>query len=213
MKTKKPNTSHPTTHYALRTTNCSRGITLIEVLTSITVFVFAILAIVSSILYFYRTNTYAIEQASAVSSAQRGIEEMVKTMREISYASNGAYPIVAIGPQEVTFYADIDSDPLIERVRYYVQGVSLYRDVTNPSGDPPVYGAPQTTSVISETVRNLQQATTTFEYYDMNGARISNFAQVAYVRFIAMNIIVNVNPYRLPNQLTIRSTAALRNLK
>lgn len=191
----------------------SRGLTFIEVLVSISVFVFAIVAIVSSILYFYRTNTYVIEQASAVSSAQRGIEEMVKTMREISYASNGAYPIVSMGPQELTFYADIDADPFVERVRYYVQGVSLYRDITNPSGDPPVYGVPQTTSVISETVRNIEQATTTFEYYDMNGAKITNYAQIAYVRFIAMNIVVNVDPNRLPNQLTLRSTAALRNLK
>ncbi|TSC86943.1 MAG: hypothetical protein G01um10148_48 [Parcubacteria group bacterium Gr01-1014_8] len=193
--------------------NYSRGITFIEVLVSITVFTFAMLAIVSSVLYFYRTNTYVIEQASAVNAAQRGIEEMVKTMREISYASNGAYPVAAVGPQEVTFYADIDSDPLIERVRYYVQGISLLRDVTDPTGDPPVYGAAQTTSVISETVRNIEQATTTFQYYDMNGAEITNFAQIAYVRFITMNVIVNVDPNRLPNQLTLRSTAALRNLK
>lgn len=191
----------------------SRGFTLIEVVVSVAIFVIAILAIVSSILYFYRTNTYAIEQSSAVSSAQRSIEEMVKTMREASYASNGAYPIVAISQNEITFYADIDADPFIERIRYYVQGTSLLRDVTNPSGDPPVYGAPQTTSVISETVRNIEQNQVTFRYFDMNGAVIANYAQIAYVRFIEMNIIVNVDPYRLPNQLNLRSTAALRNLK
>ncbi|MBI5456702.1 hypothetical protein HY969_03085 [Candidatus Kaiserbacteria bacterium] len=191
----------------------SRGMTFIEVLVSIAVFVFAIIAIVSSVLYFYRTNTYAIEQASAVSSAQRGIEETVKTIREASYASNGAYPVVSIAPNDFTFYADIDADPFVERIRYYVQGTSFFRDVTNPAGDPPTYGAPQTTSVISETVRNIEQGIPTFQYYNLTGGEITNFAQIAEVRLVTMNIVVNVDPYRLPNQLTLRSNAALRNLK
>lgn len=213
MKKKQKNSKALPRSSQLAARSYSRGMTFIEVLVSIAVFVFAILAIVSSILYFYRTNTYAIEQAGAVSAAQRGIESVVKSMREAAYASNGAYPIVALGPNEVTFYADIDSDPYIERIRYYLLGTSLYRDVTNPSGDPPVYGAPQTTSLISETVRNLEQGITMFEYYDANGILMTNYALIANVRFIAMNIVVNVDPYRLPNQLTLRSTAALRNLK
>lgn len=191
----------------------TRGVTFIEMLVSIAIFVFAILSITSSVLFFYRTNTYAVEQASAVASAQRGIDNMVKTVREAAYASDGAYPIVAIGTTDFTFYADIDSDILIERVRYYLQGTSLMRDLTDPAGDPPVYGAAQTTSVISETVRNLEQATTLFRYYDEEGDEVTNFAEIGEVRFVTMDIIVNVDPNRLPNQLTLRSSAALRNLK
>lgn len=191
----------------------SRGMTLIEMLVSITVFLFAMIAIVSSVQFFYRTNTYAIEQASAVSSAQRSIEEVVKTLRETAYSSNGAYPIVAMGANDITFYADIDADIYIERVRYYVQGTSLFRDVTDPAGDPLTYGAAQTTSLVSDTVRNLEQGITTFRYYDQNGVQIVNYASVGDVRFIEINIVVNVDPNRLPNQLLLRSTAALRNLK
>ena len=193
--------------------SCSRGMTLIEMLVSITVFLFAIVAIVSSVQFFYRTNTYAIEQASAVSSAQRSIEEVVKTLREAAYSSNGAYPIVALGPNDMTLYSDIDADPYIERVRYYVQGTSLFRDVTDPTGDPLVYGSSQTTSLVSETVRNLEQGVTTFRYYDKNGVQIVDYAKIADLRFIEINVVVNVDPNRLPNQLILRSTAALRNLK
>ncbi len=189
------------------------GITLLEVLVSITIFTLALFSIVSSVQYFYRTNTYAIEQSSAVSSAQRGVESMVKTMREAAYASNGAYPIVSIAANDISFYADVDDDPFIERVRYYVSGTTLYRDVTDPSGDPPTYGVAQTSSVISETVRNIEQNVATFRYYDGNGGLISDYSRIAYVRFIAMSIVVNVDPNRLPNQLTLQSTAALRNLK
>ena len=80
-----------------------RGMTMIETVVWISVFTFAMLALTTSVMYFYRTNNYAIEQASAVSSAQRGIENMVKTFREASYASNGAYPIVSIAPNDVVF--------------------------------------------------------------------------------------------------------------
>jgi hypothetical protein len=191
----------------------SPGMTALEALVSISVFLFALYAIVYSVQYFYRVNSYAIEQSGAVSSAQRGVESMVKTLREAAYASNGAYPIVAIGPHEITFYADVDADASVERVRYYISGLSLMRDVTDPSGDPPVYGAAQTTSVVSETVRNLDQNITMFRYHDMNGALITDYTRIAYVRFIEMNVVVNVDPNRLPNQLTLRSTAALRNLK
>ncbi len=187
--------------------------TLIEMLVSITVFVFAIIAIVSSVQFFYRTNTYAIEQASAVSSAQRSIEEMVKSLREAAYSSNGGYPIVSLGANEITFYADIDSDIYIERIRYFVSGTSLFRDVTDPAGDPLTYGAVQTTSLVSETVRNIEQGVTTFTYYDQNGDQLASYADIDDVRFIEMNIVVNVDPNRLPNQLILRSTAALRNLK
>lgn len=191
----------------------TRGMSTLEVLISISVFTFAMLAIVSSVQYFYRTNTYAISQSSAVTSAQRGIESAIRALREAAYASNGAYPIVDLDPYEITFYADIDADPFIERVRYYTQGTSLYRDVTDPSGDPPTYGAPQTTSLISETVRNIDQGVTLFEYYDTNGDLMTDYDQLADVRFVTMNIVVNVDPNRLPNQFTLRSTAALRNLR
>ncbi|MFZ2707330.1 MAG: type II secretion system protein [Minisyncoccia bacterium] len=190
-----------------------RGMTLIEMLVSITLFVFAMVSVVASVRSFYRTNTYAVEQSSAVTSAQRGVESMVKAFREAAYSSNGAYPIVAIGANEVTFYADIDTDPYVEKVRYFVQGTSLLRELTDPSGDPLVYGASQVTSLVSDTVRNIEQNIVMFRYYDSSGVQIANFTEISKVRFIEMNIVVNVDPNRLPNQLILRSTAALRNLK
>lgn len=187
--------------------------TALEALVSVSVFVFALGAIVSSVQYFYRTNTYAIQQSSAVSSAQRGVDSMVKTMREAAYASDGAYPVVSIGPNEMVFYADIDADVAVEKVRYFISGITLMREITEPAGDPPVYGSAQTPTVVSETVRNVEQGVQLFRYYDMNGGLITDYTRIAYVRFVEMNVVVNVDPGKLPNQLILRSTAALRNLK
>src|SRR3989344_5811550 len=94
----------------------TRGMTFIEVLVWISVFTMAMLAIVSTLLSFYKTNTYTIEQASAVTYAQRAQEQIVRTIREGAYSSQGPSPIQSIAENDFVFYADIDSAPLIERV-------------------------------------------------------------------------------------------------
>lgn len=190
-----------------------KGMTLIETVVWVSVTLAAMLAIVTSVQYFYRTNNYAVEQAAAVSSAQRGIESMVKTMREAAYSSNGAYPILAISTSSVAFYADVDSDPFIERLRFFVDGNSLKRGVVDPVGDPPVYSGAEVISSVSDYVRNIDQGVTTFRYYDVNGNLMTNLTDIAALRFIEVTIVVNINPFRLPNQFTLRSTAALRNLR
>jgi len=193
----------------------SRGLTLLEVAIWVVIFTLSVLTIMTTVLYFYRTNTYTINQASAVTSAQRGVEKMIRVMREAAYASNGAYPIVAIGAHSILLYADIDGDPLIERVHYSVVGTDLKEETLNPTGDPPAYIGQGSTTTLSDYVHNLDvgTGTTTFAYYDQNGALVTDYAKVADVRFITVNIIVNVDPVRLPNQIVLRSSAALRNLK
>lgn len=189
------------------------GMTLIETVVWVAVTTSAMLAIVTSVQYFYRTNNYTVEQASAVTSAQRGIESMVKTMREAAYASTGAYPIMSISTSSVAFYADIDSDPFVERLRFFVEGSALKRGVVDPVGDPPVYSSAEVISTLSDNVRNLDQGISTFRYYDVNGNLMTDLSDIAALRFIEATVVVNINPTRMPNQFTLRSTAALRNLR
>lgn len=191
----------------------SRGLTAIEALVWIAVTSMLLLAIVQSVQYFYRTNTYAVEQGAAITSGQRGIEGMIKVMREAAYSSNGAWPIISMATSSFAFYADIDDDPFIERVRFFLQGNSLMRGVVDPSGDPPVYSGAEELSSISEYVRNNEQSVVLFKYYDADGNLMTDMTKIAEVRFVETTVVVNINPYRLPNQFTLRSTAALRNLK
>lgn len=191
----------------------TRGMTLLEALVWVSITSMIMLTIVTSVQYFYRANTYTVEQAAAITSAQRGIENMVKTMREAAYSSNGAYPIISLATSSVSFYADVDSDPFVERLRYFVEGGSLKRGIIDPSGDPPVYTNPETISSVSDFVRNVDQNVATFTYYDINGARMTDLSDISEVRFIEVTVVVNINPNRLPNQFTLRSTAAMRNLQ
>ena len=187
--------------------------TFIEVLVWISVFLAAMWAITGSILAFYRANTYTLEQAEAVSEARRGIERMVKVIREVNYSSEGAYPIISMATSSFAFYADIDNDLLVERVRYFVQGTQLKQGVVDPSGDPPAYTAAETITTVAYFVRNIEQGVDTFEYYDTAGVKITNLNQILNVRFVRVDSVVNVSPSKLPNELTLRSSATLRNIR
>ncbi|MEK7106619.1 MAG: hypothetical protein AAB899_00330 [Patescibacteria group bacterium] len=209
-----PPASH--TEYGIRYTVYiprARGLTMLETIVWISILAMTLLALTSSLLYFYRTNRYAIEQSSAVTSAQRGIDKMIRTIREASYSSQGAFPIVSIGANDFVFYADVDSDPLIEKVHYYVSGTRLLEGITDATGDPPAYTGAETTSTISDYIHNLDQSVSAFRYYNASSTEITNYTQWANVRFVKASIIVNVDPNRLPNQLTLSSSATIRNLK
>lgn len=190
----------------------ARGMTLVETVVWVSVLTIVFAALVEAALYFDRTGKFALEQASAVSSAQRGIDHMVRTIREAAYSSEGAFPIVSIGANDLVFYADIDQDPLIEKVHYFLQGSSLMQGVVDASGDPPGYTSAEASSPLSDYVRNASQGITTFRYFDGAGAEITDYARFADVRFVEVNAAVNVDPNKLPGLITLRSSAALRNL-
>jgi len=187
--------------------------TLIETIVWIAVFTSAMIALGSSLVYFYRTSRYAIEQASAVTSIQHGIDTAVRTLREASYSSNGAYPIISISANQISFYANVNrNDPLIQQIRFFVQGSSLMEGVLEPVGDPPVYTGTEVVSTLANYVQNLSIATTTFTYFDKNGAEITDYTKTGAVRFVTATIVADVNVNNMPNQLVLHSSAALRNL-
>ncbi len=189
------------------------GMTFIEAMVWIALLVSAMTAIASTVLYFYRTNAYSLEQSTAVTSAQRGLDSMVRTIREAAFSSEGAFPIVSVAPDDFTFYADVDSDSQLERVHYYLNGTTMMRGILNPTGNPPDYIGAETPEVVADYVRNTSLGIPTFQYFDALGAAIaSSTSAYTAVRFVKVTLAVNVNTVTLPNQLNLYSSAALRNL-
>lgn len=184
----------------------------IEAIVWVGVFIVAMTATTSAIIYFYRSSNYTIQEASAVTSAQQGMDRMVRTVREAAYASNGAYPIVSMATSSFTFYADIDGDSGIERVHYYLNGTNIIQGTLDPSGDPPTYSGTESTNVISDYVRNDTQSIDLFTFYNASGTLMTDLSQVGALRFVTVNVAVDVDPARSPLPIYIRSSAALRNL-
>ena len=172
------------------------------------------IALTQSVLFFYRANTSSIEQAYQIESARRGIDLLVRDLREATYADDGSYLLAAIATSSLTFYADTDRDSSIEKIRYTLSGQQLWRNVTDSAGSPPTYTGASATSSVSDYVRNFGQNRPLFRYYDGTGAEIVNFATgIADVRSVSVDLVVNVVPVRAPGDFTLQSSATIRNLR
>ena len=192
----------------------SEGMSIIEVIISISVFVLVAGVLFASVTYFYRTNKYSIDQAFAIEEARRGVELMTRDIREATYSDEGSYPIISAGPNSFYFYSDTDRDSNVERIRFFLEGSMFKRAVTKSSGDPLVYDdANETVSIISDNVRNAEQDVDIFSYYDSAGVEITDLSNIMDIAFVKVNLIVNADNNRKPNEFTLRSSATLRNLK
>lgn len=190
-----------------------RGLTLIETIVTVAIFALIMIAITDSVRFFYRANTSSIEQSYQIESARRGVEFLVRDLREASFGDDGSYPIADISSTTITFFSDTDKDAYIERMRYSVDGTTLYRNQVESSGNPPVYTGHGATSTVSEYVRNFEEGVAIFSYYDESGVEITNYDEVDEVRSIVVNLIVNIQPIRAPEEFTLRSSATLRNVR
>lgn len=188
------------------------GFTLIE-----TVIVVGILSIVGTVLTvmivsFYRTNSYIIQEGTAVQSSQRGLSQSLQDLREASYGDDGSYPIANAATSTVTFYADVNNSSSVQKVRLYLSNGTLYRGVTYSSGSPPAYSGAESTSVVATYVTN-STSTPIFQYYDNTGALLASPVNVAQIASINTTLTIDVDPHRSPIPYTVTGSATLRNLR
>lgn len=191
----------------------TKGFTLIETLMVISILSGVGIALSISILNGYRGNAYVFEAASSVDNARRGLSVTIQNLREASYGEDGAYPVASAATSTITFYADVDQDGPVEKVRVYLSNGTLYRGVTNAVGTPPSYvGQPETVQTVVAFVRNAA-STPLFAYYNSAGVALTAPINVADIAFVTMNILTDLNPARAPNVYTLSGSATLRNLR
>ena len=198
----------------LRRLRKTRGMTLVEVLVVVSLYAILSLAITNAISSFYRFNSYTIAQSYQVSNARRGMQYMVRDIREMTYADDGSFPITTNGSSSILFYSDIDRDDSVELVEYNLASTTLYKYIYDAVGTPPVYSTttPDQTLIISEYVQNSLQGVDVFGYYDDNGNAATSTTSVTDLRYITVNLIINIDPVRDPGEFMLRSSASLRNL-
>ena len=100
-----------------------KGFTLIETLIAIAILAIITIAVFSSIVLLYRTQSFSWNQAVAVEEARVGIRTMTKEIREAKLGDNGSYPIEKADDKEFVFYGDIDKDGQTEKIRYFLGSV------------------------------------------------------------------------------------------
>jgi len=100
------------------------GFTLVETIVAIFVFTLILGALFGFITMAYRTYGYTWERSLAINEARRGIEIMVKEIREAKSGDNGSFAIEKADDKQFIFYSDIDNDGKTERVRYFLGSIN-----------------------------------------------------------------------------------------
>lgn len=191
------------------------GMTLLELLVAVGIYTVLMLAVMTSIASLYRLNAYAIEQSSEVDNARRGVTQWNRDVKEMTTAEDGTWPVAIIEEHRMGYYSDTDQDDSVEYVEYVLASTTLTKSTYNATGTPPVYNmtTPDSVETLSEYVQNVDQATSTFFYFDNAGAQLSSTSPIINVRYIQMQLIVNIDPNRNPGEFMLRSSLAPRNLK
>ena len=187
----------------------SEAFTLIEAITAVAILVIAIGIITGFVIYTYRAHGYAFQQARAIGEAQKGIETMVKEIREAISGEDGAYLIGEADEKEFIFYSDVDKDLEVERVKYYVEGTDFIKEIIDPEGFPPQYSSQPKKIFLSHYVRNTPHI---FKYYKEKEEEIDPSERKKDTKMIKVYLEININPSHLPSSFILENTIRLRNL-
>lgn len=195
------------------------GFTLIEVLVSISI----LLMIGSSVITFERsvlTNSKVLQaELNSQQQVRRTLATFVSNVRGATQSATGGYAIESAGTSSLTFYANIDKDPLIERVRYFIATSTLMRGVIKPVGTAYLTSNESITRVVSD-VANVSSSPV-FVYYDKayDGFTSSSTDPLPIpintpaIRLIQIVLTVNPNGVRSPAMQTYSTEVSIRNLK
>ena len=199
----------------IRAHTTERGMTLVEAVVLVGIYTVLMLAITTTVTSLYNSNAYTLAQANEIDTARRGLVAWTQDAREMLPSAEGTWPIVIMEPHRMGFYSDVDRDNSIEYVIYQLATTTLYKYSYEPTGYPPTYSTttPSATTIVSEYVQNLTQASTTFRYFDNAGVALGAGDLLTDVRFVQIDIIVNIDPVKEPGEFMLRSSAAPRNLK
>lgn len=194
-----------------------RGMTLVELLIALAVFVIVLIAVgaLQANIFIYNSNISSSYQTTQ--NSQVILKTMLKELREVAPGANGAYPLVQTGSTSLSFFSDIDNDGLTEQLTYSLIGTTLYRAVIKPTGSPLVYlGANQaTTSLITNVINGNSLAS--FQYFDTfytgTSSPMVHPVNPSMVRLIRINQRIDIDPNRSPVPIIYTVQASLRNLK
>ncbi len=189
----------------------NQGLTVLEIVVAMGIFVIASIMVAGFIIQNFKAQNFSLEQSASINEARRGIETMVKELREALPGDTGAYPIDSANAQELIFYADYDRDTQIERVHYWLDGTEFKKGVIEASGNPLTYSEEEEVHIISRYVRN--NSIPLFTYRDGEYAEISAPADPTGVKLISVYLEINVFEDRAPMNFELQSDVALRNLK
>ena len=195
----------------------TRGFTLLEMIVSVGIFILLISSITGVFLSSFRSKNIIFDQLASQSEGRKASQDFVNEARSATYSSGGAYPISVAAASELTFYANIDQDTLVERIHYYLSGDALKKGIVEPSGGSLSY-VTSTEQVVTVADNINNGANPLFYYYDETYTDASSTPltypiDLTKIRMIGISLNVDKDPNLSPTDFNIQAKSELRNLE
>lgn len=196
--------------------NKNRGMTLSEVLVTLSIFILIIAVVAAFEVNVFSYGRFASDSLQTVQDSQIILKNIARELRNVSVGDDGSYPIASVSTSTLVVYSDYDDNGNREKIRYSLINNTIYRAVSVSSGNPPMYSGQESTSTIVSNIRN-SSSTPVFEYfdqnYDGNGNPMSYPVNIPAIRLIRINLTLDIDPNRSPLPKTYSTSVTLRNLK
>ncbi|MDO8511814.1 MAG: hypothetical protein Q7S57_00940 [bacterium] len=192
------------------------GFTLFEIMVTIGVILIILIPLtrlqVNILTYgrfFYNTNIIQDE-------ARRMMQKFSAEVRSMTQSGTGAYSIESAMNNSLVFFRDINQDGLVERIRYYLDGVDLKKGVIIPTGNPQTYlTANEKISVVVHGIYN-DVGTPIFQYYsrsyDGQTSALSQPLDITAIRLIKITLLIGTGNSN-QDRITLTTQVTLRNIK
>lgn len=188
------------------------GFSIAEVL--VTIFVISLVGIAINQFQASSTINSRLSQSKilAADQARLTIRRFLEEVRTASQSSTGAYAIALTNDNALTFYADLYSNGLKERIRYFIDSKgALKKGIVKPTGSPLTYvDANEVVSTLTGPLSNPQQKV--FFYYDTND-NLLTLATPSLVRSVRALLVMSTDPRAPSTTVSFESRATFRNLK
>ena len=199
----------------------NKGFTAVELLIVISIMVIVFVATTLFGRDIFALSTIFRGSLDEQFEARKLVKDVVAEIRRIAPAQNGAYPLSNVSTSTMTFYVDLESDGVAERVRYYLDDTTLYKGVIVPSGNPLVYDEDdeEISSYVELVINPSASSTPIFEYFGNTYTGASTSDPMTYpisiedVRHVSVTFVLDKYSNRDPGPISVTSHGTIRNLR
>ncbi len=174
--------------------------------------------LISLLISYSNAYNFSFEESQKISAAQGSLTRIIKDIREARQSETGAWPLVTTNDTELTFYADVTDDGIVDRVRYFLVGNQLKKGVITPTGTPLTYNAAQENIFVIADGVDMRSAPV-FKYYNGNwpADKVANplpsASRILNTRMIQATIRINPSGKTSATLYESTSSATIRSLK
>ncbi|RJQ32383.1 MAG: prepilin-type N-terminal cleavage/methylation domain-containing protein [Actinobacteria bacterium] len=191
-----------------------KGMTIVELMVAMVIFTL-VMVVLYSIYFSSLANVERNKEANVIrQQTSIGIRKLAAGLREISGPDDE--DIVVANANELTFYADVENDDVIERVHYYLSNSKLMRGIVEPAaGDPLDFSGAESSTEVADYILN-NGSNPLFRYYDSTGQLTSlplSSANREAVVSINIKVLSDKDTSKPPKAINLETKVYLRNRK